>query len=177
MKRKIFIMAVIVIALFGTAYGTYAYYTALGVASNVITTGNVVMTLHDETENITNIMVPGDSADRIVYVENTGDNAFYTRVKLKITVLSSQEAKLSSEKIQLNIDEENWRQGIDGWYYYNGAVGKSENTKPLIANIIFLPDTGNDYMGADIRIQTIAHAVQCANNGVTALKSTGWPAE
>ena len=122
--------------------------------------------------------MPGDTADKIVYVENTGDNAFYTRIKLKNSIVAAGEgASLDFDKVQLNIDTTNWVLGADGWYYCQSAVGKGENTPPLFTQVTFSPNMSNGYMDAKVSIEVVAQAVQKANNGDAVWQAAGWPAE
>lgn len=184
MKRKILILAAIAIALSLTSYATIAYFTTQGTASNVITAGNVVLKLHEESANGVaaphnglNGLMPGDSAEKTVFVENVGDNAFYTRIKLHKTVRPGAGIiyELSPDKIHLNIDTENWKLGADGWYYYQSALGKSGRTQPLFTSVLFEAGMGNDYMNAVVNINVIVQAVQSANNGDTVWQASGWP--
>lgn len=186
MKRKILVIALAAIAVSVAAAGTLAVFTAQGDAVNVITAGNIRMELHDEKANgepfpekgLAGLM-PGETADKIVYVENTGDNPFYTRVKLNNSILPYGEpgAQLSFDKIALNIDTAHWQLGSDGWYYYLTAVDKGGETTPLFTEVMFRADMGNDYMDATVGIKVIAQAVQTANNGGTVWQAAGWPEE
>ena len=99
MKKRLAIAGVIAAVLALCALGTLAYFTAEGRATNVITTGTVELTLHEmqqgadgqlaeyPDEPITGVM-PGQSVSKIPYVENSGSQSFYTRVKVAVTVTS-----------------------------------------------------------------------------------------
>jgi predicted ribosomally synthesized peptide with SipW-like signal peptide len=184
MKRKIILLMALAAILLAAAGGTIAYFSAQSTAVNVITAGNIGMTLHDETadgkafpQDDLSALMPGDTAQRIVYVENTGDHALYTRIKLRCSAKAPGGSALSFEKIALDIDTANWQLGTDGWYYYGSAVEKGAQTVPLFTVVSLLPETGNDYMNADVKIEITAQAVQQANNGATAGQAAGWPAE
>ena len=81
MKRKVLVAALLVIALALVGYGTAAYFTADGTATNVITTGSISITLDetsvDETgavsafKDVAGVM-PGAKISKIVAVTNTG---------------------------------------------------------------------------------------------------------
>jgi len=185
MKRKILVLALTVIALSVAAAGTIAYFTAQGRAANVITAGNVKMALHDETAEGVDFpqeglhgMMPGDTADKIVYVENTGDNAFYTRIRLTNVILKDgEDTRLSFDMIHLDIDTANWYPGMDGWYYYRSSVEKDDQTSPLFTEVTFDPGMGNSYMDVSVQIEVTAQAVQCVHNGDTSWLAAGWPAD
>lgn len=183
MRRKLILVAAVTAVLLTAIYGTLAYFTAEGKTANVITAGNIKMALHQETadgkpssSNVGGLM-PGQIVDRIVYVENTGDNAFYSRIKLKPAVRSQNGTVLSFDQISLDIDTVNWKLGADGWYYYQSAMGKGSTSKPLFKQVGFAPAMGNDYMNASVSIEVVAQAVQCANNGDSVERAVGWPAE
>ncbi len=183
MKIKTMLLAALAVIMLTAAGGSIAYFTAQGTAVNVITSGNIRMALHDEAgngqafpQNGLGALMPGDTADKIVYVENTGDHALYTRIKLNCSATSSSGAALSFERVALNIDTANWLLGADGWYYYNSAVEAGAHTTPLFTEATLLPETGNEYMGAVIRIGITAQAVQKANNGAAVWQASGWPA-
>jgi predicted ribosomally synthesized peptide with SipW-like signal peptide len=185
MKRKgLILIAAAMVFLSAAAIGTVAYFTATGTAVNTITAGNVRMLLHDENpdgaafpqDGMSGLM-PGDTVDKVVYVENTGDHAFYTRIKLKNAIASEEGVLLSIDKIRLNIDETYWKLGTDGWYYCLSPVEQGGKTVPLFTQVAFASDMSNDYMSAEVTIEVVAQAVQKANNGDTVWQAAGWPME
>ena len=184
MKKKLILLTALAAIILAAAGGSIAYFTVTGTAQNMITAGNVKMALHDGTgdgeafpQEVLNTLMPGDAVDKIVYVENTGDNAFYTRIKLNCSAQSSDGKALDAGNIAFNIDTANWQLGADDWYYYRSAVDRGAQTTPLFTEVSLLPETGNDYMNADVSIRVTAQAVQWANNGATVWQAAGWPAK
>ncbi len=182
MKRLILVLTLAAIVL-AAAGGSIAYFTVAATAHNVITAGNVRMALHDEaadggvfSDKALNGMMPGDTADKIVYVENTGDNTFYTRIKVVCNAKSPEGKALSAQVIAFDIDTASWQMGSDGWYYCLSGVDKGTRTKPLFTKVSFLPGVGNDYTDANVSISIDAQAVQRDNNGTTVWQAAGWPA-
>jgi len=179
-KKKIAVLAAIVCCLMLVAGGTLAYFTAEETAFNVITTGNLEMTLIDvyDAEDGTNV-VPDTEVSKVVSVKNDGDVSFWTRVKLDkiITPAEGVEAKLVfDEYISLDIDTDNWTYA-DGYYYYYRALEPGETAEELFTTVSFAPEMGNEYMNADMEINVTAEAVQSRNNGERVLDATGWPSE
>lgn len=86
MKKKWTIATVLLLAVALLAVGTWAYFSAVGRADNVITMGSVKLALHDEDgagQPFTTVSaMPGSAVNKVVYVENVGSGAFYTRVKI-----------------------------------------------------------------------------------------------
>lgn len=175
--------AVIVIAAIASS-GTRAYFTAQGRADNVITSGSIKMELHDETadgvpfpkEGISGIM-PGDSIDKYVYVENVGDNPLYARIKLeKAMTLNNGENGDNLDEIMLDINQDDWTYNSkDGYYYYNRALKPGEQTTPLLTKVTI--DTDLEYQDAKIDVTVSAQAVQSQNNTDSPLTAAGWPKE
>lgn len=184
-KKKLAVVALLVLCLAVLATGTLAYYTAQETAYNVITTGTLSMKLHDETtggedfpdEGI-NGVAPGMVVDKVVYVENNGGVDFWTRIRLEEIIVAAEgvDAELSFEHITLNINTDDWTEQ-DGYYYYNKPLKSGKQTEKLFTTVTFEPAMGNEYMDAHVEIIVHAQAVQSRNNGDSALTATGWSAE
>ena len=191
MKRRAFTIALIVVAVALAAGGTLAYFTAEGTAKNIITTGKLAMKLYDTTvENGAEVdfpangisgILPGDTKDKNVYVQNTGACDIYVRVKLTPSaVLANGSTGTATELLsylEMELDTTNWTKGTDGWYYYNNAVAPGTFTTRLLDSVTFDEDMGNPYMEATVVIDVEAEAVQSANNGTSVTDATGWPSE
>lgn len=98
MKKKWTIATVLLLAVALLAVGTWAYFSAVGTADNVITMGSVKLALHDEDGNgnpFTTVRVmPGSVVNKVVYVENVGTGAFYTRVKITPEILNADSERM-----------------------------------------------------------------------------------
>lgn len=140
MKKKVALTAAAV-ALVGTLAvgGTLAWFTDTETATNVVTMGEVDVTL-DETgdKNVTSStgltyteVMPGDTHTKKVSVHNI-DNAAYVRAKIEITANELVQGTLSNQnsnddiKFVKSIDSEgnktyhtlnNWKKANDGSYY------------------------------------------------------------
>lgn len=202
MKRKLLALAVVVMCLSLTAYGTLAFFTADTTAHNVITSGNVDIELYewaDESktkpfpeEGIRDVM-PGDTVTKIVEVKNTGSADAYIRVKVEKEIeLYVEQAgssvdnpdgileapKGNAELLLIDYDDETWDYNeTDGCYYYRTALAPNEVTAPLFAGVTFDTKMGNEYQNCTARIKVTAYAVQVANNGATYADAAGWPEE
>lgn len=180
-KRKILFFALIVCCVAILAAGTLAYFTVEETAYNVITTGKLDMTLHEETtggkpfpEDGIHGVMPGQTVDKKVYVENTGSADFYVRIALEKRIFDSDGGdSLSFKHITIDINTEDWTEK-DGYYYYNKVLKPNEKTKPLFTTVTFEKDMGNRYMDARVEIDVDAQAVQSKNNGDSALTASGW---
>lgn len=185
MKKKILIGALIVCALAIIATGTIAYFSVSEEATNVITSGRLTMVLHDETTGgipfpeagIHGIM-PGQTVDKVVYIENDCPNSEYVRIYLEKSIHSEQgsDVQLTFEDITLDINSEMWTLGDDGWYYYNAVLEPGENTEPLFTTVSFGKKLNNDYQNCGLEIIVHAQAVQSEHNGDSAILASGWPA-
>lgn len=183
-KIKIFIVALVAIALTFISQSTIAYYSTVGKATNVVTSGNIQFKIHEMTDQGTAFpeegvyILPGDIVSKKVSIESDCGQPFYLRVKI-VYGIDSQE--LSAEDcFKLNINEANWELH-DGWYYYKEIVEPGETTPYVFSHVeIVGSKVDNSYIGKTLTLTVDAQAVQAKNNpienGMT-YTAHGWPAE
>lgn len=175
-------LAAIVLTFF--TQGTLAYYSTVGKATNVVTSGDIQFIIHEKTDQGTEFpeegvyIVPGDIVSKQVSIESDCAHPFYLRVKL-VYGIESQE--LSSEDcFKLDINEEYWT-FHEGWYYYNGIVQPGETTQNVFSHVeIVGSEVDKTYIGKTLTLSVIAHAVQSENNPITGsdtFTASGWPKE
>ena len=185
MKKKILFLTAVLICLSIAMTGTLAYFTADDVAHNVITTGKVNIALQEwaneeRTEPFKNIegVMPGNEITKIALVKNTGTAPAWIRVKIDIAVtkqIDKEPVLLSSDKVLLDIDTENWKLKEDGYYYYQKALAADELTEPIFTSVLFDRSMNNAYQNSTASVDVFAEAVQTANNGANAEEASGWP--
>lgn len=181
-KLKFLTIAFIAIVLTFNTQGTLAFYSTVGKATNVVTSGNIRFMIHEKTDQGTEFpkegvyIIPGDVVSKEVSIENICEHSFYLRVKI-VYGIDSQELP-SEECFKLNIDESNW-QLVDGWYYYKGIVSPDETTPNIFSKVEIVGDkVDNNYIGKTLSLSVIAHAVQSENNpvnGTDTYTASGWP--
>lgn len=185
MKKKIFVMALIIMALSIVAYGTLAYFSYEDTATNVIVAGNVKIALRewsetDEGERISAEgpidILPGVHISKIIEVENTGKNAAWIRISVlkAIELAEGKEGAVDVNLVGLNLNTEYWTE-LDGYYYYNVALQPGETTQPLFTEVQFAANMSNLYQQSKAILTIQAQAVQTANNGTTVFEAAGWP--
>ena len=183
-KLKILVVALVAALMAFISTSTLAYYTTVGKATNVVTSGNIQFIIHEMTDQGKEFpkegvyIVPGDIVSKKVSIESDCEHPFYLRVKM-VCGIDSQE--LSSEDcFKLNIDEEHWKLH-DGWYYYTGIVNPGETTPDVFSHVeIVGSKVDNSYLGKTLTLTVKAQAVQSENNPITDGKiytASGWPAE
>ena len=161
-----------------------AYYTNLGTATNVVTSGNLELTIREMTDQGTAFpeegvyVIPGDVVSKVVTVENSCDHPFYLRVKL---VYGSDSKALSAEDcLKLNINTQYWTYK-DGWYYYTGILEPGEETPQVFSTVeIVGSQVDTSHIGKILELTVLAQAVQSENNPIQNGDTTtanGWPAE
>ena len=184
LRLKFLTIAFIAIAFTFYTQTTLAYYSTVGKATNVVTSGNIQFMIHETTDQGTAFpeegvyIVPGDIVSKKVSVENVCEHPFYLRVKLVYGV-DSQELS-AKDCFKLNIDESNW-QYANGWYYYKGVVEPGETTPDVFTKVeIVGSKVDNSYLGKTLTLSVVAHAVQSENNpveGTDTFTASGWPQE
>lgn len=183
-KARFAVIALVAIVLTFLTQGTVAYYSAVGKATNVVTSGNIQFIIHEMTDQGKEFpkegvyIVPGDIVSKKVSIESDCEHPFYLRVKM-VYGIDSQE--LSSEDcFKLNIDEEHWVLH-DGWYYYTGIVNPGETTPDVFSHVEMVGSKiDNRYIGKTLTLTVNAQAVQSENNPLTdgnVYTASGWPKE
>ena len=183
-KLRFFTIAFIAILLTFFTQGTFAYYSTVGKATNVVTSGAIRFLINETTDQGTPFpqegvyIVPGDIVSKRVNIQSDCGHPFYLRVKIVYGV-DSQELP-SEECFKLNINEENW-QAHDGWYYYKGIVQPGQTTPNVFSHVeIVGAKVDNRYIGKTLTLSVVAQAVQSENNpltGTATYTAAGWPAE
>lgn len=184
MKKKIAIIAGIVILLAIIATGTMAFVSESDIAHNVITSSavkvSVVETMRKDGKEITYVdpadpLVPGDNVSKIVRVRNE-DAESYIRVKVTITAAKDKKTWTPDpDEIGITMNTKAWTEK-DGYWYCNTPVAEDALTEPLFQQVALNgAKMGNEYQGAAIDISIKAQGVQTANNGTSALTAKGWP--
>ena len=184
LRLKLLTIAYIAIAFTFFTQSTLAYYSSVGKATNVVTSGDIQFIIHETTDQGAAFpkegvyIIPGDIVSKEVSVENICTHPFYLRVKI-VYGIDSQE--LSAEDcFKLNIDEKNWKYK-DGWYYYTGIVQPSETTPDVFSKVeIVGSKVDHTYIGKTLSLSVVAHAVQSENNpiqGTDTFTASGWPQE
>ena len=161
-----------------------AFYTTVGTATNVVSSGNITLRINEMTDQGTPFptggvyVSPGDVVGKVVTVENICEHPFYLRVKL-VYGIDAQE--LSAEEcFKLNINSDNWV-FRDGWYYYTGILQPGEESPFVFSHVeIVGGQVNNSYIGKTLQLTVLAQAVQSENNPIQNGDTTtaaGWPAE
>ena len=188
MRKKLIAGAVVAICLSLLAYITSAYFTTEKTATNVITSGNIDIVLHEtamsadgevefETSKERLNVMPSQEVSKIVRVENTGDNAAYVRISVtkSIELAEGVQGTPNVSLLKLDFDSDNWTEK-DGFYYYNAPLEPGETTEALFNSVAFSPKMGNMYQNSTAIIEVQAQATQVKNNGASATEAAGWPA-
>ena len=183
-KLKIAVVSVAAALFAFMVQPTAAYYQTVGKATNVVTSGNIQLIIHEKTDQGTAFpedgvyIVPGDVVSKEVSIENDCAHPFYLRVKM---VYGTTAQDLTPEEcLKLNIDSEHW-QLHEGWYYYKGIVSPGETTPNVFSHVEIVGskvDTG--HIGKALTLTVKAQAVQSEHNpieGGNTYTASGWPAE
>lgn len=183
MKKKLLILSVLAICIATLTVGTLAFFTSEGKAHNVITSGSVEIEVlewadEDKTEpfeDLTGIM-PGTTVTKIVEIKNIGKSDAWVRVKIDKAIELEGEGTPDNDMVELNLNTTDWEPGSDGYFYYKEALQPGELTEPIFTTVTFNASMGNEYQSSTATVDITAQAVQCANNGNSAVTANGWPA-
>lgn len=192
MRKKILMIAGLLICFAISAAGTYAYFTAEETSHNVITTGSVNIEIEEWQETNEGLkpypkdtvkIMPGMSVSKIVKIRNL-DARSYIRAKYEVVIKDSQDKnmELSPETkeslIEITMGSSKWVRvdGDDEWWYYTDIVEKGNKTEELFKKVTFDgPNMTNEYQNCTVEVIVTAQAVQSANNGGDVEDIVGWP--
>ena len=181
-KSRLLLIAIAAILLTVLTQPTLAYYTAVGKATNVVTSGGIELKIHEKTADGSDFpaegvyIIPGDIVSKQVSVENVCNHPFYLRVKL---ISGSTNETLSAEDcLKMDIDTQNWT-CLDGYYYYNHILQPGEMTPALFTQVeIVGSKVDQTHIGSTLSLTVNAYAVQSENNPAEhPWDASGWPAE
>lgn len=184
-KRRILSLSILILMLSVLSYGTYAFFSEEDTATNVITMGNIDITIVEQAEDGSGLLVPfenvvgvmpGESVSKIVSITNVGANTAWVRLKIDktFTLASGDENEGNHALMQLDYNTEYW-QFKDGFWYYPQPLEAGESTPPLFTKVTFAgEELGNDYQKATAEIDVYAQATQYSYNGNTVFEALGW---
>ena len=183
-KLRVVVISMVAILLTFFTQASLAYYTTIGRATNVVTTGDIRFIIHETTDQGTPFpeegvyIMPGDVVSKRVTIESACEQPFYLRVKLVYGV-DGQELS-ADECFRVNINTNDW-QYVDGWYYYKGIVDPGQTTPYVFSQVEIVGDkVDNAYLGKTLTLSVLAQGVQSVHNPVTGtntFEASGWPEE
>lgn len=179
MKNKLLIIVVSFVVIITMFSGIYAYFTFETTTRGVITSDSLKLEVHQESllgEELDNNdfkVMPGDIVDRIVTVENVGNQPLYLRVKIVTTV--DDEDLSATDCLRVNINSNYWIYE-DGYYYYYKTLDSGIETEALFTEVyIDGENVDNKYLGKSFKLDVVAQATQRKNNSDNVLEAFGWP--
>ncbi len=181
-RSKLLLIALAAILVTVLTQPTLAFYTTVGTATNVVTSGNIQLKIHEKTASGEDFpaegvyVIPGDIVSKQVSVENISTHPFYLRVKL--VGGATNEALTPDDCMKLDLNTQNWTEK-DGYYYYNQILQPGEITPALFTQVeIVGSKVDQTHIGSTLRLTVNAYAVQSENNPAEyPWSASGWPAD
>jgi hypothetical protein len=185
MKKKITVVAAIMLCASIAVGGSVAYFTHEESTTGEISTAGLEITLEKWAEaedgslvetGDSDEIVPGSEVSKVVWVTNTGKRDTWVRVSVEesITLVDGGEGDLALMSLDLNTED--WTE-LDGYYYYLSVLEPGQETEPLFTTVSFSEEMDNVYQNSTASIDIDAQATQVANNGETVWDAAGWPSE
>ena len=182
-KIKIFVVALVATLMTFISTSTLAYYSTIGTATNVVTSGNIKLVIHETSGDGTPFpeegvyIIPGQIVSKRVNIENACTHPFYLRVKL---VNGIDSAELSAEDcFNVNLNNTAWTLRDDGYIYYNSVLQPGEKTPYVFSEVEIVGEKVDiNYIGKTLTLTVNAYAVQEENNPAEyPWDAVGWPSE
>lgn len=181
-RRNAVLTAALALLAALVAFGTVAHFSGEAHVTNVITTGQIDITLNEYTKDengepiswpsngISGVM-PGQSVDKLVSVKSeAGSGDAWVRVQVDTLIvpagatLESEERLPDNGMLIFNFDTDNWIVGEDGYYYYRDSLKAGDTTPELFTTVTFDKTMPNEYQGCTAYVYVTAQAVQVKNN-------------
>jgi predicted ribosomally synthesized peptide with SipW-like signal peptide len=145
---------------------TLAYFTDSESASNIVTTGDVNISLSYDELSFENFL-PGDLIKNgsVLTVESQSADS-YLRISLDVTGSDGAETQTAdfAALIEDQLNDYGWVAGEAGYYYYQPDAGIAVPGDYIIFNDVTIPDEwGNEYKNLSFQVSINAEAIQARN--------------
>ena len=180
MKKKMLVVALIVICLAVCAAGSYAYYVTEAPAHSVITTNGVSIEILQNGQARAAAPLapmPGGSADYDVAVKAL-DAACWVRIKAaaEFTAADGSTMSLTEDAVNAYVSiagtSEKWQYNAeDGWYYFSEPLAEGAESELFISELAFSGEMDNEFQGSSVTVTVTAEATQSANNGTDGISA------
>lgn len=192
MKKKLTLIATAVaLGALAVVGATMAYFTSQDTATNVITTGNVQISITETSNDENSIMnengiqyigaiTPGQIISKIPVIVNDGNNDAYVRAYVEFKYYDEERNDITAEfegkEPVIAYNTTDWIKGEaaedQGYYYYNKAIkanqdkeSKEDETTKLFDTVTIPTEWNNDQANVTIEVIVHAEAIQSENNG------------
>ena len=181
-KMRLLLVAIAAIVVTWLTQPTLAYYTMIGTATNVVTSGDIILMIHEKTADGQDFpeegvyVIPGDIVSKIVTVENVCSHPFYLRVRL---VSNATNDVLSAEDcLKMDINTQHWTLQPDGYLYYDSILEPGERTVPVFTQVEIVGQyVTQSHVGTTLSLTVQTQAVQSEHNPAEyPWLASGWPA-
>ena len=182
-KLKFLLIALAAIFLTYITQPTLAYYSTVGKATNVVTSGDIQLIIHEKTADGSDFpedgvyIIPGDIVGKRVTVENVCTHPFYLRVSI---VSGTDSQTLTPEQVfKLDLNTTDWTVADDGYIYYNTILQPGETTNPVFTQVEIVGQYVDQHnVGSTLTLTVTAQAVQSEHNPAEyPWEASGWPAD
>ncbi len=182
-KLRLLVIALLACIMTTLSQGTLAYYSTVGTATNVVTSGDIKLVIHETSGDGTPFpdegvyIIPGQIVSKRVTIENDCTHPFYLRVKLVNGINSTE---LSAEEcFGIDLNSRDWTLKDDGYIYYNKIVEAGTTTSPVFTQVeIVGSQVDTSFIGLTLSLTVNAYAVQSENNPADEpWNAVGWPAD
>ena len=181
-KMQMLLIALATIIITFLTRPTLAYYSVIGTATNVVTSGGIELKIHEKTADGQNFpedgvyIIPGDIVGKRVTVENVCRHPFYLRVRLVSRVNNSELTAEECMRMDLNLKD--WTLRDDGYLYYNVILQPGEMSKPVFTQVEIVGEKIDQQdVGTTLSLTVSAEAVQSEHNPADhPWEASGWPA-
>ncbi len=144
---------------------------------NTISVGTINGKITEEYTEPNNL-TPGSEVKKVVNVENTGSIPALVRASFTKECGYSRDdngnivkdSRIDTSKILINVDENSWIDGEDGYYYYKEVLEAGATTNnPLFKKYTISKNAGNEYRNAKCDIIVSTNIIEATKNSLPTL--------
>lgn len=125
------------------------------------------VSIDEEFNPPTDFLYPGDSHIKNVKVKNNSKQPVFVRVMALPQITIDEIVLETNGVVLLDIDESNWIDGRDGYYYYKEALQEGKTTPSLFKNVTLANDINKSiYEKSKVNIIIKSEGVAITRNKV-----------
>ncbi|MGL5378345.1 hypothetical protein [Clostridium sp.] len=141
LKRTIFITLALVLTM---VVAVWAFRSSNDSIKNDFIVADLNVSIDEDFKLPTDFLYPGDSHIKDVKVKNNSNQPIFVRVMALPQIALGEMVLETKAIVLLDIDEANWRDGKDGYYYYKGVLEVGKTTASLFKNVSIADNISKD---------------------------------
>lgn len=155
-------MAVLMAAL-NLVGSTFSWFTKSDRVENVIRSKERLFSFRIDEDFLEPVVPiePGNSVEKAVRAENTGDLPGFVRLLVLTEIISADGVPLPADTSVVTFNDVNTSEWlyVNGWWYYLDVLEPGDVTPNIFSGVTFAPSMPDEYQNAGMKIEVKLEAV------------------